>query len=586
VVPPDGERRAQMLQAARGTLRGDFPYAGVFPRKRFAVPNTTTMATLNAEPVALSSSGADLSIFVAGETKVPSSASSSRGERVVTNDQFKSQTHSTSPPDEKEHRYETVIENVPHTAIRELNNEPKEATTTGYGVTRYGDSAVIFAVSVDKDSVAALRNTLRMMMETHYDNQIKRLLMMQTDEQRKKDTKVDVDTLLDERAKSELHAQLVAALQKAMDETGGVHDVSLAVNIRTPAVAEKIDVGDIPGDLTDVPIELYISSRGGSLAPMLGLVDDMVEMQNTPRMLPTGILPHLTGLGRYLWPRQIRTQPVGYAFSAGFLLMLAGNQRHMGVHSVLMMHEIGYYSAGNQSDHNSRSNNVALSNNSVMDIVGRRSGLLQYAYYGSVNGKVACIFVEPAPAKGGYATTAYVLPTLRDRGTGEAVVMELKEGHGRGRVVIELQERVMITHDGVLKDTPGHVLSALNASQGLPENPVWFVPTAFAIPVQKSNPNEIPTQLARVNANRYKEWVRVLQKEESSTSAAWKPHVAASLHGETVQTVMARFAQQDDTTTASDAHAMGFLNDGKRPDEPSDTRSATAALVPRPGENF
>lgn len=494
------------------------------------------------------------------------------------------------------HSHETKVVNVPtepHTAPVERQsylNTPKPDSVKG--VSRHGDSAVIFSGTVNDDSIAGLRAILITLYEEDFDRQIRTLQLadpkLHSGEYAGNATGSHTNGLPSEAEKRGVHRQLVDALTQAIEETGITQSVGEAVNLKnlitTPLeeIASEADKSGVeapapPHDLSEVPIELFLSSRGGHLAPTFGLVDDMIRWQNTPRELPKEMRPDLHGLDRFMWPRQIRTHPVGYALSAAFLIMLGGNLRQMSDHSVIMMHEIGYMSMGKQSDHRNKEANVAVSNNSIMEIVGRRSGLVQYAFYGKVGGSLACIFVEPAATQGGFTPRAFVRPVPLESGRGHASIVPLPENHEEGVVIIDLQAPVMAAHDGSLRDMPPRYARQLADSRK-----IWSVPTSFA-PTATPAPSSTPlTQLARLNGPRFEEWKRATRELDDATKTAWRPTAAlvASSDSETAQNVMARFAQNDNNTDAYNARMMGFTNSGHVPIRPTKTMDPYVALVP------
>lgn len=72
------------------------------------------------------------------------------------------------------------------------------------------------------------------------------------------------------------------------------------------------------------PIKIYINTRGGSVDDMWSLIH-VIESSQTP----------------------IYTYCTGYAYSAGFLIFIAGHKRFMGKHALVMYHILSGGNCGN-----------------------------------------------------------------------------------------------------------------------------------------------------------------------------------------------------------------------------------------------
>lgn len=81
------------------------------------------------------------------------------------------------------------------------------------------------------------------------------------------------------------------------------------------------------GEMPRQPIVLDITSMGGSVYDGLNLIS-VIEQSKTP----------------------VITRVNGYAFSMGFMIFLAGQERHMGRHASLMYHQISSLFYGKLSD--------------------------------------------------------------------------------------------------------------------------------------------------------------------------------------------------------------------------------------------
>lgn len=179
----------------------------------------------------------------------------------------------------------------------------------------------------------------------------------------------------------------------------------------------KRDEEEEETDLTHVDIELYIMSGGGSLRPMLGIIDYIVEMQNTPlKIMARGNELEKVDMDderRIVQPRQIQARVTGYALSAAFLLTLAANKRMMGPNSSMLMHEISSMAVGNQSDQANHISNINYATSQVLSFIAKRTGLLEYAYHGTIaQTHPAIVYTTPDAGNAtgnGYRATAYVL---------------------------------------------------------------------------------------------------------------------------------------------------------------------------------
>lgn len=75
------------------------------------------------------------------------------------------------------------------------------------------------------------------------------------------------------------------------------------------------------------PIQLYISSFGGSIYDTWGLID-IIQNSKTP----------------------IYTYCTGYAMSAAFIIFLAGHKRFISTHATLLYHQISFWKSGTYQD--------------------------------------------------------------------------------------------------------------------------------------------------------------------------------------------------------------------------------------------
>ena len=80
-------------------------------------------------------------------------------------------------------------------------------------------------------------------------------------------------------------------------------------------------------DFKRTPIKIYINSNGGAIDDMWSLIDIMLHSKSP-----------------------IYTYCTGYAYSAGFLIFLAGSKRFMSPHARLMFHQMSCYHNGKYKD--------------------------------------------------------------------------------------------------------------------------------------------------------------------------------------------------------------------------------------------
>lgn len=312
-------------------------------------------------------------------------------------------------------------------------------------------------------------------------------------------------------------------------------------------------------DLTEQPIEFYVMSQGGALLATLGVVDAIVDMQNTDRVYQqrsaSGELVTHT-----IKPRIIRTHVLGYALSAGFLFGLSGNLRTMGPNSTILMHEISSMIYGKQSEQLAHMQNTEYTNAQVLRYIGERTGLVQYAYYGTVDGKDAYVYI--APATRGYEVKAYCM-------MGEPHPKAIKYDAGNPkRVTFDRSKPVLVDHQGQ------RVVDGRQATFSA-HTPQTHYATAnkTMAPMSRSNGNghagtadrysapDEARQLARVNRPMMQRWVEVVNARVRG-GATFATDVGRLVQEtDTVSKVMMVLAAEDNFLSAAQSKKLGFVND-------------------------
>ena len=114
-------------------------------------------------------------------------------------------------------------------------------------------------------------------------------------------------------------------------------------------------VGATPSDPRAAgPLHIQISSSGGAVFPTMGVLD-VIDAMTLP----------------------IVTHCMGKAFSAGAVLLMAGDRRLMGPHSFVLFHEARLGAFGPSSDVKQRTRNVELAEDEMIRMLVKRTNMLE-----------------------------------------------------------------------------------------------------------------------------------------------------------------------------------------------------------------
>ena len=105
-------------------------------------------------------------------------------------------------------------------------------------------------------------------------------------------------------------------------------------------------------DFKRTPIKIYINSNGGEIDDMWSLIDIMLHSKSP-----------------------IYTYCTGYAYSAGFLIFLAGSKRFMSPHARLMFHQMSCFRSGKYQDLVEDRPEMDYLQNEIIDYVINRTAI-------------------------------------------------------------------------------------------------------------------------------------------------------------------------------------------------------------------
>lgn len=385
------------------------------------------------------------------------------------------------------------------------------------GVTRIGSSIIIFDTEVSKASCHDLLKCLWNMQEEHAD----RMLHIET---MKDNDKLAFNTFVPENDPN--------ALKEAKNVFGIKEVKELLEKMRGAFVIANRNGEVQPVDLTDVPIELYISSPGGSLRPALGLIDEMVRMQRTPLVRHKRTTDLKTGETKVeateYQPREIRAHAHGMAASAAFMIMLGASRRTMGPSSSVMCHDISSSARGNAEELAHQRANLLYASAAVRKFVVERTGLVQYAYNAKPNDGVS----SPRDGSTGPITSRqiFVTPVPREKSfpDGYKAVAESKKGE-----LIELK--------------------------GLQ---IYETMVDLNKPAIQEGVHATGVQLARVCGPMMKKWVKVINErnQQAGTVNGFSSAPTVEMN-DTVAVVFAALSIEDKALSAAEAQALGIVND-------------------------
>ena len=342
-------------------------------------------------------------------------------------------------------------------------------------------------------------------------------------------------------------------------------------------------------DLTHEDIVLYITSGGGALRPMQGLVDRMVEMQNTPMLITdrSGILSTLSpnDKARIVRPRQIMARVSGVALSAAFLLTLAANKRFVGPDSSMLMHEISSMAMGNQSAQANHISNIQYATSQVLSFIGKRSGALQYGYEGTVNGEPAIVYVKPDSQNengSGYKPAVYVLKSqLYGMSLNNVAKVDLSSARHH-KVHFDIDLPCYLDSSGVYIDLEkvykhkGVVARSQVAKKGVDAELVSHLKAGYR-------------QAIRVCMPIWRAWVEVIQQRIDDSSTVSLTHEKRKQEvnlTDNVAYTMMRLCAEDRLLSANECYRMGFANVGPVPPQQRMPQTQSDDVYPNTNEDF
>lgn len=474
------------------------------------------------------------------------------------------------------------------------------------GVTLTGDSIVVLNSPIRANVCQNVLQMLWILQEKHYSSRVEQIHQgasaVRLREEELEKAKVFGSTLaetLAERLRAH-NAQFAAAVDRdalangvARAPSDDVLQMSADVSVdaaelmRVAKLLQQARSAEVEAqfvDLTDQPIEFYIMSQGGALLATLGVVDAIVEMQNTDRTYQ-----HRSASGELVThtikPRVVRTHVFGYALSAGFLFGLSGNLRTMGPNSTILMHEISSMMYGKQSEQLAHMQNTEYTNAQVLRYIGERTGLVQYAYYGTVDGKDAYVYI--APATRGYEPKAYCM-----MGEPRPQVIKYDPSENR-RVVFDRSKPVLVDHSGQ------RVVDGRQATFSAHTPQVHYATArTTAASVRASNGNghvgtadrysapDKTRQLARVSTPLMRRWVDVVNARVRG-GATFATDVGRLVkETDTVSKVMMVLAAEDNFLSAEQSEQLGFVNDRMYYAQPRLPADPDFQLVADPSDDF
>lgn len=142
--------------------------------------------------------------------------------------------------------------------------------------------------------------------------------------------------------------------------------------------------------LSNDPIEIYISSPGGSVHQGLAIYDAIIAC-----------------------PCDIHMVASGEIMSMGFIIFLAGDKRIAAKHTRFMMHSISYGADGITKNHEIQVNEAKAINNDILEIMGKRTKRDKKFWYRSVLSHDKYMNVEEATQLG--VINTQILPIKADK---------------------------------------------------------------------------------------------------------------------------------------------------------------------------